>query len=211
MRITVFGVTDATGGMVVRGALDRGWQVTVYGRSPARFGLKHEKLRVINGALDDTELIAKAVKGSRAAISLLSPQGMSKGMPMSKATERILAALQEHKVKRFICVSTPSVTDREDSFDIRFKLAVALTRLTVPLAHGDIVRTATAVRGSELDWTIVRLPKLTDKPASGELRVGYLGKGVVRLFSLSRPSLAEFLLDQVTDDTYVHKAPAISN
>lgn len=211
MRITVFGVTDATGGMVVRGALDRGWQVTVYGRSPARFGLKHEKLRVINGALDDMELIAKAVKGSKAVISLLAPRGMSKGMPLSKATERILTVLEEHKVKRFICVSTPSATDREDSFDIRFKLAVALVRLSVPFAHGDVVRTATAVRGSELDWTIVRVGMLTDKSMPGPVRVGYLGKGRVRLFSLSRASLAEFLLDQVTETAYVRKAPAISN
>jgi hypothetical protein len=58
---------------------------------------------------------------------------------------------------------------------------------------------------------MVRLPMLTSKPARGPLRVGYLGQGVVRMFSLSRASLAAFLLAQVDDETCLRQAPAISN
>jgi hypothetical protein len=56
---------------------------------------------------------------------------------------------------------------------------------------------------------VVRVPMLTDDAGTGVVRVGYVGKGIGT--RLTRQDMAQFLLDQVTDDTYIHEAPAISN
>jgi putative NADH-flavin reductase len=77
-------------------------------------------------------------------------------------------------------------------------------------AYEDIVSVAEAVRASDLDWTIVRLAMLNNKPKSGTVRAGYLGRGEVGTW-ISRADIAVFMLNQIEDVNYVRQAPAISN
>ena len=79
-----------------------------------------------------------------------------------------------------------------------------------PRPWAEVRSAAEAVRASDLDWTLVRVAKLNDQPATGDIKVGHYGQGVVGL-SLSRADMAAFLLGQVTDETYLRAAPAISN
>jgi hypothetical protein len=54
----------------------------------------------------------------------------------------------------------------------------------------------------------VRPARLTDEPAKGEYNV-FLG-GSYTAKTISRADVADFMLAQLTDDTYVHKMPVIS-
>ena len=84
-----------------------------------------------------------------------------------------------------------------------------LLKLAAGNVYEDMRRTVELVRASGLDWTVVRVPRLTEDPPTGAVKVGYVGKGMgVRL---SRSDMAEFMLKQAADKTYVCKAPAISN
>jgi putative NADH-flavin reductase len=61
---------------------------------------------------------------------------------------------------------------------------------------------------SDLDWIIVRPARLTDGPKRGEYKVGdplLMGPGA----KISRADVADFLLEQVNDDTYLHKVPRL--
>jgi hypothetical protein len=62
---------------------------------------------------------------------------------------------------------------------------------------------------STLDWTIIRVPWLNNKPATGKLKVGYYGNK--QNMTLSRNDLAKFYIDQIKDNQYIRKIPAISN
>mgnify|MGYP001796622492 CR=1 FL=1 len=65
------------------------------------------------------------------------------------------------------------------------------------------------VRASDRDWTIVRVPYLTERYSNpGTLRVGYLGDigGMI-----TRTDMSGFMLKQLESDAYIKKAPAISN
>lgn len=66
------------------------------------------------------------------------------------------------------------------------------------------------MRASRLDWTLVRVPLLNEKPPTKSVRVGYLGQKIVGT-AISRADLAWFMLEQATKDEYVRKAPVISN
>jgi putative NADH-flavin reductase len=55
---------------------------------------------------------------------------------------------------------------------------------------------------------IVRAPRLTDGPRTGEYRVGYVGKNSGT--KISRADVAGFILQQLTDDEYLHQQPMIS-
>jgi hypothetical protein len=83
-------------------------------------------------------------------------------------------------------------------------------RLAMPNALAEIDGMAAAVTDSDLDWTIARISNPTDKPAKGATRAGFLGRDSVGM-AMTRADIATFLVDQLTDDTYLRAAPAISN
>jgi putative NADH-flavin reductase len=59
-----------------------------------------------------------------------------------------------------------------------------------------------SVKGSNLDWTIMRPPRLTDKPMTGHYRVG-INKFLKNCLSISRADLAHFMVENITnEETY---------
>jgi hypothetical protein len=66
------------------------------------------------------------------------------------------------------------------------------------------------IKNAGVDWTIVRFIAPRDTPKTGKLRVGFYGTDRIR-FAVSRADIAAFTAKQVDDDTYINRAPAISN
>jgi len=60
---------------------------------------------------------------------------------------------------------------------------------------------------SNLDWTLVRIPTLSNKPASGKINAGYTGDGTIKVLWLTRADLADFLLQQMDDKNGCAKRP----
>jgi hypothetical protein len=62
--------------------------------------------------------------------------------------------------------------------------------------------------GSNIDWTLVRLPLIKQTDARGKVSVNLedcLGEYI------SATDLAHFLIEQLSDNTYSRKAPFIAN
>jgi putative NADH-flavin reductase len=202
LRITVFGATGRMGHLLVRQALDGGHAVTVYARNPERLDIDHPNLSVLAGQLDNDEAVLAAVQGADAVI-----EGVG---AVSDGTRRIIAAMSTSSVRRLVAVSTCSVTAPQDLPDAKFKALVQFVKTVAPTSYQEVRRAAEFVRASGLDWTLVRVAKLTDKKTAGQIKAGYYGHGVVGL-SITRADMATFLLDQAANLTYLHQAPAISN
>lgn len=202
MKITIFGATGRMGRLLTRQALDAGHLVTAYARNPAKLDLTHPDLTVVAGELDDEEAITAAVRGADAVIEGVGSQ--------SEGTRRIIAAMGAAGVRRLVVVSTCSVPDPADRPDLKVRALVRFVRTVAPRPWAEVRAAAEAVRASDLDWTLVRVAKLTDAPATGTVKAGHYGHGVVGL-SLTRADMAAFLLGQVTDTTYLRQAPAIGN
>ena len=64
------------------------------------------------------------------------------------------------------------------------------------------------LEASGLEWTVVRGPRLTEKPGTGTYRVGWVG--VDASTQISRDDLADFILTQIQDRTFIRKMPFIS-
>ena len=118
--------------------------------------------------------------------------------------------MKKSDVHRLIVASTLSAKDPNDLPEFRAKVLVTLIKLMLRAAYEDIIAVAESVRSSDLDWMIVRLTLLNNKPKTGEVRAGYLGRGEVGTW-ISRADIADFILKQVQDMTYLRQAPAISN
>ena len=210
MKLAIFGATGGTGKQLVEQALAGGNQVVAFVRNPSKLNVRHEHLTIVQGELADQAMIECAVSGADAVISVLGPRGDSKSKPITRGTQNILAAMKKQGVRRLIISSTPSACDPNDLADFKFRVLVTLVKLTMRPAYEEIVSVAETVRRSDRDWTIVRVSLLNDNPKSGQVRVGYLGKGEVGV-RLSRADMAEFMLKQVQDTKYLRQAPVISN
>ena len=212
MQITVFGATGGIGRHVVDQALADGHDVVAYVRTPDKLDRHSPRLRVVVGELSDSAAIQQAVQGSQAVISALGPslKRGATGTPVTDGTNNILKAMQATGVDRFIGLATPSVPDPRDQPTLKGRALPVLARLMFPNALTELRGMTQAVTESGLNWTLARITNPTDKPATGRVRAGFLGRDDVGS-SMTRADIARFLLDQVTDDTYRQAAPAISN
>lgn len=211
MTVTIFGGTGATGLLVIQKALAAGHRVIVFARTPSKISVKHSNLSVVEGELTDIKKIADAVKNADAVISVLGPAGKAKGLIISSGIKNIVSAMQANGIKRLIATATPSYRDANDRFQFGFAFGVFMVKTLLGDTYHDIIETGETIAKSQLDWTIVRLPMLSNNQSTGKVHVGYTGDGQVKLFSLTRADLADFLLKQLNDNTYLHKAPVVSN
>jgi len=209
VKLTLFGATGPSGKLLVQKAVAAGHDLTIYARDPGKLGIAGPLY--VKGDLSDPAAIETAIAGAGAVISLLGPTGKSKGTPVTDGTRHIVRAMQAHGVKRLVATATPSATDPNDRSSFSFGLAVGMIKLLAGSAYREIVGTAEVIRTSPLDWTLVRLPMLSDKPTHKPAVAGYVGDPRIKLFSLSRDALADFLLAQVADSPWVRKSPALSN
>lgn len=207
MKLTVFGANGRTGRPLVQQALDKGHEVVAFVRDPAKLPLQHERLTIMQG--DAMEDVDPAVKGSDAVLSTI---GQSKGSPkdlQTVATRNIVAAMEKYGVRRLVSLTGAGVDAPED----RPKLINHIIKFALKTLSGPVLQDALGhvevIKGSDLDWVIVRGPMLTEGPGTNNYRVGWVG--VNTSARISRADLADFMLKQVTDNTYLRKLPMVSD
>lgn len=208
MNLTIFGASGKTGKQLVTQALDAGHTVTAFVRNPARLGIQHERLRVVQGDGADEVAVARAVEGADAVISALGPVKDAPDGIQTAATKAIVAAMEQHGVRRLVSLTGAGVAAAED----RPKLINHLIKFALKTLAGSVLRDgeghAEVIKGSALDWVIVRGPVLADGPHTGKYRVGWVGINTGS--RITRADLADFMLTQVSDNTYLRKLPMVS-
>jgi uncharacterized protein YbjT (DUF2867 family) len=211
MRLTVFGATGGIGGEVVRQALDAGHKVTAVVRDPARFELRHGALEVAAvPALTDPEVLRGILDGSDAALSGVGPRGRKDGPVASTTTAVIVRALEAAGVQRFVAVSAAPVgpVPPGDSVLNRWILLPLISALLRDV-YADLAAMEDELRRSGVDWTVVRPPKLTNKPLTGTYRT-VVGGNVPRGYSISRADTAHAMLAAMDDPATVGRAVGVA-
>lgn len=209
MKLTIFGATGGTGSELVKMALAEGHDVTIYVRNPGKVMESHERLTVIQGEMNEPNKIAQAVAGADAVISALGPTSNTPERPLTTGMNYIVAAMKAAGVKRLIAATGAGVADPNDKPQLVGRLFGLALRLFARHVLADSQGMVTAIRSSDLDWTLARAPRLHDKPGTGQIKVGYAGQGPGT--QLARADFARFMLDQVASDTWLRKAPMLSN
>ena len=209
MRVTVFGATGHVGQLFVEKALRAGHEVVAYARSPKKIRTQNPRLSVVVGALSDAVKLDEAVRGADRVVSVMGPLGWQDKFIFSPAYAAIVDAMKKSGVKRLIALGTPTFPDEHDRFHPVFWVLTVVVGTLLGKGREDLQRANEIIRGSGLEWTIVRVPLLTNQN-SRNITVGYFGNGV-NWFRLSREAFTDFLMRQLTETVYIGKAPAISN
>jgi putative NADH-flavin reductase len=209
VKIVVFGATGGTGRQVVRQALEKGYQVVAFTRNTRKITLEWDDLIPFEGDILDASRVSDAIKGVDAVISTLGPRDNKAKFVVTSGMGHILAGMKQHGVSRLIVTAGAGVGDPNDQPGFINKFMNFLLEIISRNVYEDMVKAVEVVRRSDVDWTIVRVPMLTDGPKTGEIKAAWVGKGMG--MRISRQDYAAFLLEQLIDDTYIHQAPAISN
>jgi len=202
-KIVIFGASGPTGRALVEQALSRGHGVTGFVRDPARLPLEHERLTLVCGDVLNQEGVDAAVAGQDAVFGAL---GIRRGTPktlVTDGTRRIIAAMERHEIRRYVGLSAYGAGETRDG-----SLYTRMTWLMLRPNLEDKQRHEALLRGSDLDWTLVRPPRLTDGEATGRYETGTDLR--MKLTSkVTRADVAAFMLDQLDNTAYTRRAPSI--
>ena len=209
MKLLVLGATGGTGQEVVSQALEKGHLVTAFVRDPSRLKVPADRLRVLTGTVTgDGAPLATAVRGHDVVISALG-RGMSLNSEdlMAQSMPAIVRAMESEGVRRLIFTSAygVGVTWRDVPPLGKIVIKVFLRNL-----YADKVVGEAELQRSVLDWTLVYPVQLTNGPRTGRYRFGERLElhGLPRV---SRADVADFMLTQVEDRTFVRKGVIVSN
>ena len=208
MTLSVFGASGRSGAPLVEQALAAGHTVKAFVRDPAKLNVKHERLELIQGDAKNEAAVARAVEGTDVVLSTIGHTKTSSKDVQSVATDNIIRAMREHGVKRFISLTGAGVKDSHDEPKVIDRIFGLLLATFARAVIQDAERHAELIRSSALDYVIVRGPRLTDGPHTGNYKVGYVGKDSGT--QASRADVADFMLKQVNDDSWLGKAPIVS-
>ncbi len=209
MNIVIFGAAGATGRILVERALAQGHKVTVFDRHTAALTIQHPKLTLIQGDIFNPSQVEEAIAGQDVVVSVLGVRPGVTTPVCSEGTEQIIAAMQKRGVKRFICQSGFVVAALDGEWGEAPYLPIILPFFPkVKAMFADKVLQEQKIRQSKLDWIIVRPARLTDGPRKGDYKVGAPLQMGPRA-KISHAEVADFLLKQVSADTYVHQVPRL--
>lgn len=208
MKIVVFGASRGVGLEVVKQALEAGHLVTAFVRSPEKFTVTHTNLTVVKGDSMDAEAVEKAIAGQDAVISALGPTRPPVPHMMEISAKNIVAGMKKHGVRRLVSTTGAGVRQPEDQPKFIDHLIGFLLNLLAKDVVLDSAANVKVIRESDLDWTVVRFPRLMDGEHKGRYQVGYVGKSSGT--QLSRADGADFILKELTEMKWLKKLPLVS-
>jgi len=212
MKLTVFGATGGIGGHVVAQALDAGHTVTAVVRDRSRLAVPDQSgLHVVTVAgLTESGPLEPALLGSDAALSGVGPHSLRDAGVATVATRAILDALEATGVRRFAAVSAAPVGPIPDGERfVSRRIAYPLVRRVLRKVYDDLGAMEADLRRSGLEWTVVRPPRLDDKPLTGRYKLAY-GANVPNRSFVSRADVAHAMLALLTDPRAIREAVGIA-
>ena len=209
MKIIVFGATGGTGKLIVTQALAKGHSVTAFVRNPD--GLPQDPhLRVIQGDVFDFGTVVNAVRGHRAVLSALGARSRKRANLLSEAIPNILEGMRQEYVSRLIVLGAAGIDRDYGKYQNALTTGAFWVAKVTALKHpfADQRAQERLLAASDVDYTIVRAPRLVDGPFTGKYRVlpDALPPGALRV---SRADVADFMLQQLTDPRFHRQGPYI--
>jgi putative NADH-flavin reductase len=204
MKLTIFAATGGVGRQLLEQAVADGHDVTAVARNPGKLT---RQVRTVTAdlAAADPAALAPAVAGADAVLSGLGPHSNADAGIAAPGTRGIVAAMKATGVRRIVVVSAapvgtvaspgnphPPKHDPGDGFFMRYLFSrIAAARFGK--VYDDLAAMEDTLRGSGLDWTVIRPPQLTDKPLTGRYRTA-VGQNLKGGLSVPRADVAHLML-----------------
>lgn len=206
-RVLIVGATGGTGRQLVEQALERGHVVTALARDPSALHVEHPRLTVVRGNVLDYPSVEAAVRGQDAVVSALGhKQFFRPTRTLSEGTRNILRAMETHGVRRFVCETSLGIGSSAGRMGLYYTFFVIPAIL--PFYFWDKTRQERLIAASSVDWVVVRPGALTNGAKRRSYRSGAVGSFLWTV-RISRADVADFMLNQMSDDAYLRTASGV--
>lgn len=188
MKLTIFAATGGIGRQLLEQAAGAGHDVTAVVRNPQKLpgGLARQvRVVIADLAAPNPATLKSAAAVADAVLSGLGPRPNSQAGIATRGTRAIAAAIKATGARRIVVVSAapigtvpsparpnPPKHDPGDGF-IMQHLLNPLTKAAPRKHYADLAQMEDILRDSNLDWTAIRPPRLTDKPLTGTYRTAH--------------------------------------
>ncbi len=208
MNIAIFGATGGIGGRVLSDALDAGHSVRVLVRDPAKLAESAGVTKIV-GDIGEPGAVERAVAGSDAVIWAIGPSSNAADEVdvMEAGARNLVAAMEQHGVRRLVALSGAGITLDGERKPLRGRLMSQLVKLLARHVVEAKRREYRVFAAADLEWTLVRPPRVVEGPPSGRFVVGHELSGS----RVTQGDLAAFMLREVVDGQYIKAAPFISS
>ncbi|NET31503.1 MAG: SDR family oxidoreductase [Cyanothece sp. SIO1E1] len=208
MKLLIFGATGGVGRQVVEQALNQGYTVTAFTRNPAKLDIQHPNLKFFQGDVIALTSVNQAVRGQDAVVCALGAGQKLTGTVRSGGTRHIIQAMEQSGIRRFICQTTLGTGDSWGNLNFYWKYI--MFGLILRHVFADHERQENDVKQSSLDWTIVRPGAFIEGGRTGQYRHGFPGTDKTAKLKISRADVADFILKQLADHSYLRQTPGLS-
>ena len=216
MNIAIFGASGATGTILTQRCLAVGYQVTALLRAPEKV-LLSDRIRVIQGSPFELADVSQTIDGADVVLSALGANSLKKEDVLERAVPQIIAAMQQSAaqpkpVRRILVLGSagalPSTLDKQPAWRRWIvENIIYNTFLKWPVASQ--ISQWQNISHSDLDWTMVMPPMLTNAHARGTYRID--ADALPRNGSrISREDGADFMMHQIDSPQWIRKGVYIS-
>jgi putative NADH-flavin reductase len=201
-NLLIIGANGGIGRQTVNQALSAGHRVTALVRNTAKLPLSHPNLKIVQADVTLPLSLSGLFAGNDTIISAI---GMNAGLndrPTTLYSQGALNILREMKqagLRRVFFISASAVeTNPLLPFLARLASKYILQKLLANM-YADLRLMERLVKETELDWTVVRPPRLTDSKLTGCYRMAvnrFLKNGL----KISRADTAHFMLSHIQSE-----------
>ena len=216
MKILLFGATGRTGKLILQKAIRDGHAVNAIVRDPSK--LNGFNANLIQGTPYDKEIVKKAIENCDVVISTLNVSRESDSPwaklrspkdTISRSIQNAIEAIPENSTKRIIVMGVLGASESWSKMPLIFRMVITSSNLKY--AYNDHTRQEEILAKSNTNWTVIRLPMLTNEDGEKEILIKKLNDNTKLNRNINRESVARFILNILKDDNYYKSIVAISN
>lgn len=205
MKVVIFGANGRTGSLIVKMALEAGHQVVAYVRNAGSEFESHPNLHIAVGGLTEVLRMKDAMRGADACISALGGNSLTHRSPeLTQGLRHIISVMEQAGVPRLFYLSSLGAGDSKYLIPQPIRFFIVNMFLRIPLADHNL--NEQYIMKSAVKWTLFRPGGLTDKLHEAQLNFGNENVIIKGNTSISRSNVAKFMVDQLTNDSFINKA-----
>ena len=198
-NIIVFGASGGTGLEVVEQALEAGHHVTAILRHPDKLSIRHEQLRIIQGDVLKPQTFENLFFGVDVVISCLGSRNREPTTVYSEGVANILTEMKKVDVTRIICLSAGAVVVPPNATFISKVIIKHILQRIFKYIYADMLKMETVLKHSDLNWTVIRPPRLLTGDMTGIYRT-ITNESLPNMSSLKRADLAHYIIHHLEDE-----------
>ena len=207
-KIAIIGGTGKVGRHIASIAIKKGYQVRMLVRNPERFKYRDDSLEIVEGQIQDIYTIRKLLNDCKIVINTFGQP--LKEVPMySNVTKNILEIMKDLKISRYIGVSGGSLTINSDKKNILNRFGSKMFEIFFTKMMADKKSEwEILINNKQIEWTLIRLPFVIDSLKTDVIKENLTDMPGTKI---SNQDIASFIIDNIDNPKYVHKAPFISH